>query len=260
MGRTKRQLAEPCCYHLTHRCQERRFFLRFDIDRRNYLRRLREASLRYAVDVLDYMVTANHVHLLLWAERAAHVSAAMHFLEGNVARDYNRRKGREGALWRGRYHPTLIQTGSHLSRCLFYIDLNMVRAGVVQEPSAWFGGAHAELCGQRKRYRIINLPRLLNCLGFGTHEEEFRRWYAATLQTMVAGAYLTRERVWTEAAAIGTKDWLAKLAVGIRGVEFKPLPVSESPVGMLAESSDIYSLHLSNREQRQFWTSQQKGG
>ena len=38
---------------------------------------------------------------------------------------------------------------------------------MVKDPSAWFGGANGKLRGLRKRYRIINLPRLLNCLGFG---------------------------------------------------------------------------------------------
>jgi putative transposase len=204
------------------------------------------------------MVTSNHVHLLLWAKQAAHVSAAMHFLEGNVARDYNRRKTREGALWRGRYHPTLIQTGSHLSHCLFYIDLNMVRAGAVKEPSAWLGGAYDELCGQRERYRIINLSRLLNCLGFGERPEEFRRWYAATMQEVVAGVYLARQRVWSEAAAVGTREWLAGLAVGMRGAKFEVLPPGGTPTGVLAESQGIYTLRLSSRQQRDFWAARQQ--
>ena len=70
MGRTRRSaLTEPACYHITHRCQERRFLLKFALDRRNYLRRLRQMAETYPVSVLDYMVTCNHVHLLLWARR-----------------------------------------------------------------------------------------------------------------------------------------------------------------------------------------------
>jgi len=125
MPRRKRNMAEPCCYHITHRCQERRYLLKFGTDRRNYLRRMLQMKHRYPVDVLTYMATCNHIHLLLWAKRAADVSQALQFLQGSAAGDYNRRKGRQGAFWAGRYHPTLVETGSHLSRCLFYIDLNM---------------------------------------------------------------------------------------------------------------------------------------
>jgi REP element-mobilizing transposase RayT len=37
MGRKRRQVAEPCCYPITQRCQERRFLLARELDRRNYV-------------------------------------------------------------------------------------------------------------------------------------------------------------------------------------------------------------------------------
>jgi REP element-mobilizing transposase RayT len=96
-------------YHVTQRCQERRYLLRFKKDRRQYLRRLREATDRHAVSVLNYMVTSNHVHLLLAADKAAHVSAVMQYVSGSIAQDYNRRKERQGSFWSGRYRPTLAK-------------------------------------------------------------------------------------------------------------------------------------------------------
>jgi hypothetical protein len=47
----------------------------------------------------------------------------MGWLQGIYAGDRNRRTGREGALWRGHFHPTLVETGAHLSRCLLYLDM-----------------------------------------------------------------------------------------------------------------------------------------
>ncbi len=78
-----------CCFHVTHRCQERRFLLKFEIDRQNYERRLREAASKYPVDVLDYVVTSNHVHLLLWTCEAGAVAAMMKYLQGTTGRDLN---------------------------------------------------------------------------------------------------------------------------------------------------------------------------
>jgi putative transposase len=120
----------PCCYHATHRCQERRFLLRFKQDRRRYLVRLREAAGTYGVSVLNYMVTSNHVHLLLWAESSASVSAAMQYVAGATAQDYNRRKEREGAFWRCRFRPMLVQSGAHLSRCFYRVVRGDVAPGV----------------------------------------------------------------------------------------------------------------------------------
>ena len=42
-------------YHITHRCHNRRFNLRFAIDRDNYLGRMWEAKRRYDVSLLDYI-------------------------------------------------------------------------------------------------------------------------------------------------------------------------------------------------------------
>jgi hypothetical protein len=70
--RLPRPRIENCCVHVTHRCQQRLFLLGTDVDRRQYVKRLWEASRRFpAVRVVDYGVTANHIHLLAWVPRMA---------------------------------------------------------------------------------------------------------------------------------------------------------------------------------------------
>jgi len=212
--RLPRPQIQDCCVHVTHRCQERRFLLKFDLDRKQYRRRLLEAARRFTrVRVLDYVITANHVHLLTWVPRMADLSAMMRWLQGTFALDYNRRHEREGSVWRGRFHPTLVQSGSHLSRCLFYLDMNMVRAGVVAHPLLWrFGGA-AELCGLRQRYRVTDRERLLWCLGMPGEHDSFRKWYQATLDDLCRPGHASpdREPHWTSAFAVGDPDWLRRL-------------------------------------------------
>ena len=203
---------DHCCFHVTHRCQERRFLLRFEIDRRNYVERLRQASRKYAVAVLDYVVTSNHVHLLLWTAEADAISAMMQSLQGATARDYNRRKRREGAFWRDRYHPTLIENGAHLQRCLLYIDLNLVRAGVVEHPAQWRCSGYHELCGRRQRYRVLDKAQLVRCLGHPCDQTGFAAWYQRTLEAKLASGYLVREALWTECVAVGGQDWVQRLS------------------------------------------------
>jgi putative transposase len=250
MGRNRRDQLQPCAYHITHRCHGRSFLLKFAKDRRAYLERLRQAVNRYAVDVLSYMVTANHVHLLLWAERAGAVSAAMHFLQGSFAGDWNRRKGREGAFWRGRYHPTLVQSGQHLSRCLFYIDLNMVRAGACEHPAEWLGGAFREICGERQRYRIVNRERLLWCLGM-PGDRSFAAWYRATIEEEVARGRGQRQALWSEALAVGDPEWLDGLFPGGRGPKITLTPLGDTQT--VAEGSASYALQAPKREQQEAW-------
>jgi putative transposase len=261
MGRARRTtLTEPACYHITHRCQERRYLLRFALDRRNYLRRLRQMAGSHPVSVLDYMVTCNHVHLLLWARRGGEVAAALRFLQGNAARDYNRRKRREGSFWRGRYHPTLIESGRHLSRCLFYIDLNMVRAGAVRDPAEWDACGCRELAEDRpRRQTVIDRKRLLDCLEFGGDWQAFADWHRRTLGELVSSGWRAREPVWSTAAAIGTRPFLQRLAGGLRGAELSELPDLGSAAGplTLGETEPVYALHLSERTRRLFWEDRQ---
>lgn len=250
MGRRRRDQSEPLCYHITHRCHSRVHLLKFQKDRRKYLLRLHQMSRRYAVDVLSYMITSNHVHVLIWSDRASAVSEAMHFLQGTVAGDYNRRKKREGAFWRGRYHPTLVESGAHLSRCLFYIELNMLRAKACRHPSQWLGGPYAEILGGCQRYRIIDRERLKWCLGMPDESDvSFCSWYKATVEEEVQRAYLVRQPFWSEAVAVGSEEWVTGLLPNVRNVRIEHADVPQA----VAEEPGVYAAYAPKRSREDFW-------
>jgi putative transposase len=209
MPRHRRGWLDGSCYHITHRCHERRFLLKFAKYRTAYVRRLGELRPRFGVSVLDYMVTSNHVHLLIHAVKGERISPALQFLHGQTAQAYNRTKDREGAFWSNRFHATRIQSGAHLGRCLFYIDLNMVRARVVEDPADWEHTAYHEFVGERKRNRIVDMPRLLKVLSMGNADlAGFRDWYLQTLATKLACIEHRREPYWTQAL----EAWLRSTA------------------------------------------------
>ena len=212
--RLPRPQIRECCVHVTHRCQQGEYLLKFGLDRRQYQRRLLQASRKFRrLRFLDYTITLNHVHLLLWVPRMADLSEMMHWLQGTYARDYNLRKKREGTFWRGRFHPTLVQSGSHLSRCLFYLDMNMVRAGIVYCPFEWRYGGARELSGQRQRNMMLDRSRLLWCLGMPEQQEAFDEWYRATLAGLCRkwDKTVPREPYWSSAFAVGSLDWLSAI-------------------------------------------------
>ena len=181
MPRRRRALLDRSCYHITHRCHDRKFLFKFKYERQNYIKRLRFAADKYKICILNYMITSNHTHLLIWTKDSKQIPLFMQYLEGEQGQKYNmKHKGRNGAFWSDRYHSTLIEDGSHLANCLFYIDMNMVRAGVVRHPKDWLECGHIELSNIRKRYCIINKTRLCACLMID--EELFLDWYNATLE------------------------------------------------------------------------------
>jgi putative transposase len=177
---------------------------------------LREGVLEFGVSLLDFCVTSNHVHLLAFADEDERISAFMQKVEGQYAQAYNRRHQRSGAFWEDRYHSTLVEPGRHLEECLVYIALNMVRCGAVKHPQEWLWCGHQELMGLRRRYRVLDVERLLFLLG---HAElgDFRRNYLAMIEERIARVHMLREPQWTECVAVGSEEFVRSIEPRIQG-------------------------------------------
>ena len=211
MSRTARILLPEHIYHLTHRCHNGSFFLRFNSVRSKYRLRLWRAVRRFGITMLNYCITSNHTHLLLKVRQPARISTFMRHLEGEFASHYNRRKYRRGAFWSERYNSTLIEDGNHFWNCMHYIDLNMVRAGVVDHPCYWRWGGYQEISARRQRYQIVELPELLRLAGvndLGT----FTAWYENQLNQTLKTASRHREPHWTESIAVGSEAFVRRIA------------------------------------------------
>jgi putative transposase len=106
--------------------------LKFARDQRRWLQWLFEAKKRFGTSILNYTVTSNHVHLVIRDDKGEEViPQAVQLVAGRTGQEYNQRKNRKGAFWEDRYHATAVEADSHLSHCMVYIDLNMVRAAGV---------------------------------------------------------------------------------------------------------------------------------
>lgn len=211
MPRAKRYLVEGYTYHLTHRCHDRERLLKFSRDKDGYREWLRRGVKRYKVPVYAYCITSSHVHLVCHVHDREAVGQLMNLVAGATARRYNRRKGRSGAFWEDAYQSTAVQDGAHLWRCLRYVDLNMVRAGVVTNPADWPWCGYDELMGTRQRYRVVDLERLLRSLAV-TDLRQFRDAYAAGIHETLARGRPTREPEWTESLAVGSKEFVERVA------------------------------------------------
>lgn len=93
---------------------------------------------------------------------------------GSHGAGIQRRKKRQRAFWEDRYHATAIESDRHLQRCLVYIDLNMIRAGAVDDPGKWRHGGYYEIHQPRRRYGVIDVEVLSELCGF-SQAGDFRR-------------------------------------------------------------------------------------
>lgn len=103
---------------------------------------LRDYTEEYGVDVHAWVFMTNHVHLLITPLREQAVSKMMQALGRMYVRYFNRAYRRSGTLWEGRYKSCLVQAEDYLLRCYRYIELNPVRAGMVQDPADYFWSSY----------------------------------------------------------------------------------------------------------------------
>jgi hypothetical protein len=146
----------------------------------------------------------------------------MQLIAGRTAQEYNLRKSRSGAFWQDRYFATAVSTDHHLIQCLVYIDLNMVRAGVVEHPAQWNTAGYREIQSQPGRYRIIDtevLCRLTHCRDELALRKAHQQWVAHALKNNP----VLREPLWTESVAVGSETYieLMKSQLGIRAYHRK---------------------------------------
>ncbi|MFO7558458.1 MAG: transposase [Desulfobacterales bacterium] len=206
MVRVDRHFLPGQIWHLTHRCHQQEFLLKFVKDRQRWLYWLFQAKKRYGLKILNYMVTSNHIHLLVLAdaENRNAIPESLQLIAGQTAQDYNRRKNRKEAFWEDHYHATAIQNKEHLKNCIVYMDLNMVRAGVVRHPGEWEHGGFAEIQNPPKRYGLIDFKSLIHLIeikDYGSLKSLHRKWIDDALKKNE----FTRESKWTENIAVGDK-------------------------------------------------------
>ena len=133
MARAPRLEGEGSVYHVIARGNERKAVFRDDRDREAYLERLAKYRERFGFRLLAFCLMDNHVHLAV--ERGEEkLSRVMLALQSSYTQAFNRRHGRVGHLFQGRYQAFLVEKERYLLALIRYIHRNPVRAGVVARP------------------------------------------------------------------------------------------------------------------------------
>jgi hypothetical protein len=161
----------------------------------------------------------------------------MQLIAGRTAQEYNYRKGRAGAFWEDRYHATAVEADDHLHRCLVYVDLNMVRAGVATHPAEWMHCGYREIQAPPERYAIIDSATLSGLCGFG-NPRDFQRAHRQWVEDALAAEPAVRDDRWSHSVAVGSASYVdavkRELAVRAKGRE-------------IAASGGVFALQESGR-------------
>jgi REP element-mobilizing transposase RayT len=164
----------------------------------------------YFVEILGYCCMGNHFHLLVrvrpdtnftdseikrryyllygedqllqdgqipfYRHKWSSLSEFMREIKLGFTRFYNKHHGRRGYFWGDRFKSVVVQDGNTLINCLAYIDLNPVRAGLVEKPEdyRWSSIGYHVQAGNRDK--LLSLDLGLKEFGVADEKERFRRY------------------------------------------------------------------------------------
>jgi len=158
---------EKAVYHVMSRTALDGFPLK-DVEKDFMLDLIKSLSSLYFTEILGFCLMGNHFHLLVkmfpenrftdeqiqkrfkiyygdsrefaegqipyLREKLSSLSEFMREIKVGFTRDYNRRHNRRGYFWGDRFKSVIVDKGETLVNCLAYIDLNPLRAGLVERP------------------------------------------------------------------------------------------------------------------------------
>jgi len=205
MARRPRTNLEGVPQHIIQRGNNRQACFFSKDDYTVYLDKLLHYSKKYVVDVHAFVLMTNHVHLLMTPNTKHGISQLMQSLGRYYVRYVNQVHGRTGTLWEGRYKSTLVDSEQYLLVLYRYIELNPVRAGMVEHPSEypWPSFHHNAM---NKKIQLVVPHTLYQSLG--TDKESRRAAYVVLFDSYIPETSIQRIRDCTNKAwLLGDDDF-----------------------------------------------------
>ncbi|MGO4378501.1 transposase [Pseudoduganella sp. RAF53_2] len=134
MPRQPRHFPAGSCMHIVQRGDNRRTCFHSENDRRHYVSLLDKYSKASGCLIHAYVLMSNHVHLLVTVQELNAQSWMMKAISQCAAHRLHCLRGESGTMWDGRYKAARVEAEDYLLLCQRYIELNPVRAGMVQYP------------------------------------------------------------------------------------------------------------------------------
>jgi REP element-mobilizing transposase RayT len=209
MPRTQRLIIndETAVYHVMSRTALDGFPLD-DIEKDFMVDLIRHYSTLYFVEILGFCLMGNHFHLLVrmfpeykftdkdikkryadfygeeeafadgripyWRAKLSSLSEFMREIKVGFARFYNKRHNRRGYFWGDRFKSVIVENGETLINCLAYIDLNPLRAGLVELPEQYRWNSLGYHVQTRNRENFLSLNFGLKEFGVLDAEERLK--------------------------------------------------------------------------------------
>lgn len=186
MPRKARVILPSYPHHIVQRGHNRGVVFVENQDYEYYLDNLLEWKYELGLKVFSFCLMTNHIHLIVQASKdPSSIGQLMKHLAGRQTRFVNKQEKRTGSLWDGRYKVSPIENDQYLLQCCRYVELNPVKAGMVN------GASDYRWSSYRILFDDVDDPLLDFSSGFiglaRTHAERLKR-YEVFVNDLVAAS------------------------------------------------------------------------
>ena len=185
--------------HIIQRGNNRNIIFVSEADYYFYLEKLESACVKHDCELHAYVLMSNHVHLLMTPHSSDGISKVMQYIGRYYVQYFNYNYDRTGTLWEGRFKSTLIDSEQYLLVCSRYIELNPVRANMVDHPSKYYWSSYRHNA-LGKEDVLIHTHKLYERLGRTNRERQLA--YRLLFRTRVS------EKTLNDIREATNKAWL----------------------------------------------------
>ena len=138
MPRISRAIATCYPHHITQRGNYRQTVFAEEVDYEHYVELLTRFSPKYGLEIWAWCLMPNHVHFVAVPTRQESLARTFNTVHMQYAQYFNHKRKATGHLWQGRFFSCVLDE-RHLYAAVRYVEMNPVRAGIVQAPQeyAW---------------------------------------------------------------------------------------------------------------------------
>jgi REP element-mobilizing transposase RayT len=192
-------------YHVINRGNNQEKIFLNDRDKEKFLEYLGKANRRFFIIIHTYCLMSNHFHLLVETPES-NLSMAMQWINVSYATYFNRKRGRHGHLFQGRFKAILIDADEYLKHLSRYIHLNPVRAKMVPTPSTYQWSSYAAFIGELKVPPFLETDWLLS--NFGKRKKIAQRNYKDFVEGADINTVENPHKQITEGFILGDLDFV----------------------------------------------------
>lgn len=197
-------LKDNSLFHVTWRCHNQNFHMKFDWVKKKYYELLLTYKDRYDVKIYSYCFMSNHPHISGHCKTQTQLSDFFRLVNSQIARFYNRRMKRKGQLVMDRFKSPEVENNTALLKIMMYIDLNPNRARMVKHPKSYRWSSFHYYAYGKEDPLITPAPSYLE---LGSTNNERKKEYINLVETIIRHDWKNQATLYDK-YFLGSPDWV----------------------------------------------------